>query len=480
LPAAAEAGTASLNSSGALVYTGGSGERNNVSVADNGDGRVYLSDVGGVPITPGPGCEQLYTDARVACTQPTEIVVNTGDNQDWVGVDDDTPVPVRADGGDGPDQLHSDLNMKVPVTFLGGAGNDELKGWHSSEELDGGDGDDTIEAGAGADRIRGGAGDDKLTGDGIGAPSPDVIDGGPGFDTLSYDWLTEAARTNSDITATLGGGADDGRPGEGDDLTGVEGLDLLVGGNFTGTDAAESIVLHQVGANNTMIGLGGDDHLEASAGNDRIDGGTGADLLEGGYGDDTILGGAGADNVRSDGGGDNCGPSWCTVAYGNDTVEVRDGEADSVTCGPGEDRVVADQGDVVARDCEVVDRGSGPGPGPGPGPDPGPNPAPPTSLQVSAKGGKLRKALTSGLTVTFKAGSAGTANVAVAKGRKVVAKGVKRLSKAGTYSTRVKFPKRVRKSLSRARKATFSITVTVKPSDGSAPQTQTIKTTLKR
>jgi hypothetical protein len=35
---------------------------------------------------------------------------------------------------------------------------------------------------------------------------------------------------------------------------------------------------------------------------------------------------------------------------------VRDGEPDRVTCGPGFDRVLADQVDVTAADCERVRR----------------------------------------------------------------------------------------------------------------------------
>jgi hypothetical protein len=49
----------------------------------------------------------------------------------------------------------------------------------------------------------------------------------------------------------------------------------------------------------------------------------------------------------------------------NDTVEVRDGEADKVTCGGGTDSVVADPVDDVALDCENVDNGLNQAP-PGP------------------------------------------------------------------------------------------------------------------
>jgi hypothetical protein len=51
---------------------------------------------------------------------------------------------------------------------------------------------------------------------------------------------------------------------------------------------------------------------------------------------------------------------------GNDTVEARDGEKDSIDCGPGTDTAVVDAVDVVAN-CETVDVGKGAGPGPGGG-----------------------------------------------------------------------------------------------------------------
>ncbi len=41
---------------------------------------------------------------------------------------------------------------------------------------------------------------------------------------------------------------------------------------------------------------------------------------------------------------------------GNDTIHVRDGEVDNVDCGDGNDHVIADQFDIVANNCEHVDR----------------------------------------------------------------------------------------------------------------------------
>ena len=56
------------------------------------------------------------------------------------------------------------------------------------------------------------------------------------------------------------------------------------------------------------------------------------------------------------------------MPFGNDTIDVRDGEADNVDCGVGADKVVADALDTVAPNCEQIDRSparSRPRPGPG-------------------------------------------------------------------------------------------------------------------
>ena len=81
----------------------------------------------------------------------------------------------------------------------------------------------------------------------------------------------------------------------------------------------------------TLRGLGGGDTILGLAGDDLLDGGAGNDTLVGGKGHDLLYG-----------------------RTGNDVLSVRDGVRDRVSCGSGRDRVVADQLDVVSRDCERV------------------------------------------------------------------------------------------------------------------------------
>ncbi len=59
----------------------------------------------------------------------------------------------------------------------------------------------------------------------------------------------------------------------------------------------------------------------------------------------TVRGGAGTDDLLGN--------------EGDDTIDARDGEIDTVQCGNGNDTVLADAADTVAGDCENVDRGGG-------------------------------------------------------------------------------------------------------------------------
>lgn len=110
----------------------------------------------------------------------------------------------RVDGGAGNDRLY------------GSRGRDELRGGSGSDRLDGGDGADRLFGGTGSDTVFGRYGDDVLLGGtgrdrllgGYGADRifardgrRDVVDGGPGRDTATFDAgldrVTSARRTGS-------------------------------------------------------------------------------------------------------------------------------------------------------------------------------------------------------------------------------------------------------------------------------------------
>ncbi len=100
--------------------------------------------------------------------------------------------------------------------------------------------------------------------------------------------------------------------------------------------------LRGTGAGDTMKGLGGNDVLRGFGGDDCLNGGRGSDRVIAGPGGDRLIGGKGRDTML--GGG------------GPDVIKARDGQRDVITCGSGQDIVLADKADRVAKNCEKVRR----------------------------------------------------------------------------------------------------------------------------
>jgi Ca2+-binding RTX toxin-like protein len=96
----------------------------------------------------------------------------------------------------------------------------------------------------------------------------------------------------------------------------------LAGNTTRGT--ADDDLIPGTAAADVIFARAGDDTVTADAGDDRVYGGQGADTLDGGVGNDLI-------HARGDG-----------------------GDADTITCGDGEDTVRAGRNDEVADDCETV------------------------------------------------------------------------------------------------------------------------------
>jgi Tol biopolymer transport system component len=93
---------------------------------------------------------------------------------------------------------------------------------------------------------------------------------------------------------------------------------------------------------NGIYGLEGNDRIAAFGASDFLQGGPGNDRLYGGRGDDRLHGGRGRDVLLG-------GSGW-------DAIYARDGEADHIYCGDGRDQVRADRLDLIAHDCEIVER----------------------------------------------------------------------------------------------------------------------------
>ena len=129
---------------------------------------------------------------------------------------------------------------------------------------------------------------------------------------------------------------------------GPDRIDGLAGNDrIRGFDGADS-----------LIGGPGVDDLTGGAGSDRLLGGDGGDVMGGERGNDRLAGGAGNDRLgaarrttRSP-----AGPGATYLAGpGNDVVDAANGVRETLNCGPGRDRAVADRRDV-ARQCERIVR----------------------------------------------------------------------------------------------------------------------------
>jgi Ca2+-binding RTX toxin-like protein len=90
--------------------------------------------------------------------------------------------------------------------------------------------------------------------------------------------------------------------------------------------------------------------------------------LTAGEGNDSLAGGPGNDTLRGEKGIDTH-----SGGDGDDLIDSRGDRPDVVTCGIGNDTVMADAVDSIAPDCETVDRGGAPPP-PTPGPTSAPSP----------------------------------------------------------------------------------------------------------
>jgi len=285
-----------------IRYVAGPGERNRVVVDWETDGvSVTLSDAGANIDAPEELCARTGIHTVRCHVRPTNTMTGlTGFLR-----------RVTADLGDGDDRLvfTGFPENTRPTVVDAGSGDDEVIGsrdrpahWDpqygpfEEEAFDGGPGDDRLVGSFGRDRLEGGggrdslmglAGDDVLSdGDRDGAsrarrPGPDVLDGGPGFDTVSY------ARRRRPVLVDLGHAAGNGARGERDVL---RGLEAGVGGE--GGDRLASAASSRL-----REGFRYSSRLEGGAGRDRLVGRSGVDELLPGGGADRVSCGAGVDAI---------------------------------------------------------------------------------------------------------------------------------------------------------------------------------------
>ena len=215
------------------------------ALGTDGDDEIRVtSGAGGSVVVSVNGKETRYT-----AEEAKRLIIDGGNGNDNIFVDDKVKANLHITGGDGDDEI------------TGGSGNDTVYDNYGSNTIDGGDGNNTMIA-HGFDKdgvtvhkntIRGGSGRDYIeTGAG-----DDIIDGGDGGDVIY-----------------AGAGSDTIHGGEGDDFVNAGGGDDEVWGE---------------NGNDVIFGL---------SGSDKLYGGDGYDTIASGDGDDTVDGGAGADTIR--------------------------------------------------------------------------------------------------------------------------------------------------------------------------------------
>ncbi len=291
----------------------------------------------------------------------------------------------------------------------GGGGDDALSGTIDVNVLEGGAGDDALSGLKGWDTLRGGPGDDAITpGDGGSGNGTETAEGGEGTqDALSLADQKTAHAISFDGVANDGGA---GHP-------------LLISG-FEAASGGEG--------DDTITGDAGFNHLYGLAGNDTVDGGGG--------GHDVLRGGPGADTIRA---------RDASPLFGD------------IGCGGDADTAIVDVADLVAPDCETVDRAAAPAGFTATG---APDTAAP-GVTVGGRSSVTRAGLLKGLTIPVTVGEPATIAVellvrarrvasAAAAGDLVIAAASPR-AVSGTASTRLRPSKSL---LARARTATIRVT----------------------
>jgi Ca2+-binding RTX toxin-like protein len=278
---------------GTNLFFGGDGDD---TLTGNGGHDVLTGDKGTDTVDGGPGDDTLQWSVGDG-TETEQAGGDPGDLASFFGTN----------GADtftyGPGVTGASVSDGTDTVSLGGVKSLNINGNTNPANLSQPDGNDTMTgapglAGVLRTTLNGGPGNDHLT---SGDERSD-LDGGPGDDALDGGGGTDTADFSAPVTADLAAGT---ATGEGSDtLTNIENL-----GGSSGPD--------------TLLGDGGANKLEGFEGNDLIDARDGQDLE---------VGDAGDDDIRS-----------------------RDGFADQIACGDGNDTVTADLLDLFEPGtCENI------------------------------------------------------------------------------------------------------------------------------
>lgn len=177
------------------------------------------------------------------------------------------------DGGGGHDTI---LGGQGNDVLLGGAGDDALQGNLGNDYLSGGagndghlggDGNDTFSGKGGSDNMWGENGDDVFIVNADGGGTYDLMDGGAGNDTITYERFGTSVYVDLRTTSYYGDGWSSI-----ENATGGWSSDVVIGNSGDN-------VLKGGGGGDTLWGQDGWDILEGGAGNDVIHGEGGVDIL---------------------------------------------------------------------------------------------------------------------------------------------------------------------------------------------------------
>jgi len=354
---AAFASTLVIQSGNTLQFSAVAGETNNVTVSRSAT--LYTVTDPGSTITPTGPCASVNANtATCPVTGVTTVTLTVADLNDQANVAASvTLVAVTISGGAGNDTLTG--GETTDDTIIGddflGTGNDTLTGLGGDDRLIGGDGNDVMDGGAGNeffdvgngnDTINGGPGNDRIE-SGATPDGTDTYNGGPDSDSVDYRSRTMALRLTAD------GVADDGEPGENDNIgADIEQISAGAGNDIiVGSPGRDSLQGND--GNDTVDGAAGDDFVSGGNGNDTLTGGAGDDSLSGDTGADTVQGGAGDDTIVSgffddepDVFGGGAGTDLADYSGASDAVNVSlDGAANDGVAGEG-DNVGVDMEDI--------------------------------------------------------------------------------------------------------------------------------------
>lgn len=244
------------------------------------------------------------TIAQVSVTLFDQIVIHSGDGDDYVDIQKDSiRFAATVNGGAGND------------TLLGGAGNDALYGDSGNDEVLGRGGNDVLSGGEGQDLLIGGDGSDRI----YGGSENDYILGGDGNDRIYPGFGNDEVRGESGddlVVDKYGDNTIDAGSGH-DRVFGGNGNDIILAGSGNDT-------VFGAGGSDQILGESGNDRIYAQSGKDVVDGGSGADRIYGGADDDVLRGGSGADVIYGQPGNDwlegLAGFDWLSGGSGNDAI----------------------------------------------------------------------------------------------------------------------------------------------------------------